>query len=44
MIDICPGPSFARFASRHRKTYAGRVYGAPWQSRYYVYAIDYENG
>jgi Protein of unknown function (DUF1036) len=27
-----------------RGSYAGCVWGAPWRSRYYVYAIDYDRG
>jgi Protein of unknown function (DUF1036) len=27
-----------------RGAYAGCVWGAPWRSRYYVYAIDYDRG
>jgi hypothetical protein len=29
---------------QHGGSYAGCVWGAPWRSRYYVYAIDYDRG
>jgi len=33
-----------RSAKSNTGAYAGCVWGAPWRSRYYVYAIDYDRG
>src|SRR5262249_21006436 len=33
-----------RSATSNTRAYAGCVWGAPWRSRYYVSAIDYDRG